>query len=796
MSLITFNKIKLFKRAEIQPRRTQVEPPPGETKPPPLVQAFKSPVTFLVITVVVTSLLLSYIPSKSLEILSVGEIAPSDIVAPFDLSLEDTEATEKRREMAAEAVLPVYTYEPNVFANTEEKVRRLFSTGRDGLGSAAGPPNTESLRRTFLESLALEIDSSSIQSLVRLKFASEFEETLVSLLAKVFRDGIILSRSLLIHGEEEKGLTLLNSRSGERNIKVTEIRDITESKARFAEEVGKLDIPQRNKSLLLALSEVFVTPNITYNKIETETRIRSARGAVPVLTSTIKKGRMIIRKGDEVDAESVDLIGLFNQRLENRTSWLPGFMGSFLVYLLLFTTLWCYLKSLLESDRVQIHFRMMGTFLVISLALYKFSLFLANTIGGSTSVPSLSQSQVYFHAFPFQAGTLIFAFLTSDQMTLVFAIINSVTVGYLLGGDFNLMIFCFLGGLAAIYGVRYFQKTTRLSILKAGVFLISPVNVLVLLTFHLIESRGGLGIVSTEMIMALLGGALSAAAAFVFLPLVESAFGFITPSKLLELSNSDLPIFRKMSIEAPGSYHHSLIVATVAEKAAEEIGLDAQLVKAGALYHDIGKTKRPEYFLENRSRDSDLHKDLKPSMSTLVIVNHVKEGIEIAKKLKLPRILREMIEQHHGNSLVRYFFNKAKLTYDPEQQKVGEESYRYPGPPPRTKEAALVMLADSVEAASRSLKNPTRDNLRRVITDIFNNYLQDGQLDDCNISLRELRSIASSFLGVIYAIYHPRIDYPGFEFEKQREKKPAKAGNNDDRNHQPPEKAPDQGEDV
>jgi len=206
------------------------------------------------------------------------------------------------------------------------------------------------------------------------------------------------------------------------------------------------------------------------------------------------------------------------------------------------------------------------------------------------------------------------------------------------------------------------------------------------------------------------------------------------------------------------------------------------LVKAGALYHDIGKIKMPEYFIENATANPDLHKDLTPSMSTLVIINHVKEGVELAKKLKLPLKIREIIEQHHGNSLVMYFYQKAKEKYDPEQQKIGEESYRYPGPTPRSKEAALVMLADSVEAASRSLKSPTRENLKRVITEIFNNYLQDGQLDNCEFSLKEMRAIANSFLSNLYSIYHPRVQYPGFDFEMKKERKNNRPQKNNDRN--------------
>jgi hypothetical protein len=367
--------------------------------------------------------------------------------------------------------------------------------------------------------------------------------------------------------------------------------------------------------------------------------------------------------------------------------------------------------------------------------------------------------------------------------------------GYVLGPNYYPLIFSLIGGIAAIYGVKVYQRHRRTSTLRAGLFFVAPINIIVIITIHLIKEKlGGLGQLSIEVLMGLLGGALSAALAFILLPIFETVFRFVTSTKLLELANSDLPVFRQMAIEAPGSYHHSLIVATLAEKAAEEIKADAMLVKAGALYHDVGKVKMPEYFIENRSGNFDLHKDLTPSLSTLVITNHVKEGLEIARKLKLPAQLRDIIEQHHGNSLVRYFYQKAKEKCDPEMNKIGEEAYRYPGPRPRSREAGLVMLADSVEAASRSLKSPAKDSLKRLITEIFNSYLQDGQLDDCDFSLRDLRSAAASFFSILYAVYHPRVEYPGFDFEMKREKKAANARKNNDRNHQQAAHAPAQPE--
>ena len=419
----------------------------------------------------------------------------------------------------------------------------------------------------------------------------------------------------------------------------------------------------------------------------------------------------------------------------------------------------------------------------MNLLFYKLSIFLSDTFSQSSNFFLLKYNEAYRYAIPFQFGTLLFAFLTRLHIALIFAIINSLLIGYLFNSNFYLMFFSLIGGIAAIYGIKYYGKQKITNTFRAGLFLVAPINIFIIISFHLIRERlGSIDFFASELLMGLLGGALSAALAFLFLPIFENLFGFLTPTKLLELTNSELPIFRKMAMEAPGSYHHSLIVATLAEKAAEEIKLDPMLVKAGALYHDLGKIKRPEYFMENRAKNIDMHKTLKPSMSTLVIINHVKEGLEMAKKLKLPKKLRDMIAQHHGDSLVRYFFEKAKEEYDPEMQKIGEESYRYAGPKPTSKEAGLILLADSIEAASRSLKSPTKTNLKRVISDLFNNYVQDGQLDESDFSFKELRVIADSFLSILYSIYHHRSEYPGFDFEKKDTNKSKKEKSPNDRN--------------
>ncbi len=786
MNFVSFRRIKLFKGQLARSKPSSTPPARRKQERAFWEKLAGNPFLHLIFFVLVLAYFLSYAPSKFLPRLEVGAIAPTDIVSPIDLTIEDTETTAKRRAEAEAAVLPVYSFDENSLLNTEERIRQFFELGRERLRKPATAKDVSEFAKELAEKFGFDLGSREVEMLVRSNFSAELEETLISLIGKISSSGIILSKNLFIRQEPERGFILLRGPGNEKLTRVEEILEVKESQEKFAAEVDKLELPARHKSLLRSMANAFITPNITYNKVETEARKELARSRVETVFYRIKKGKVIIRKGDEVTAETLKWINIINQSLEARRAWVRNFAGTVLLLALLFVTLWYYLKSLLRFPLARKIFLMMGLALVLSLLIYKLSLFLATVFSQQSRWAFLSDVELYKFAFPYAFGVLLFAFLTTNPTSLIFSILNSLLVGYFFQGNFPLMLFSFIGGLAAIYGIKFYGKQKRTSTLRAGVFIVAPVNVFLILTLELVgETTRGLNLVATGAAMGIIGGALGAALAFLLLPLFESIFGFVTQTKLLELSNSDLPIFRQMAITAPGSYHHSLIVATLAEKAAEEIRLDSMLVKAGALYHDIGKMKRPEYFIENMTRNPDAHKDLTPSMSALVIVNHVKEGVEMARKLRLPRQIREVIEQHHGNSLVRYFYQKAKEKYDPEMQRVGEESYRYPGPRPQSKEAALIMLADSVEAASRSLKVPSRENLKRVITEIFETYLQDGQLDDCDFSLRELRAVAASFHSTLYTIFHPRLEYPGFDFEKKA-KKPVPSKKADDRSAKPP----------
>ena len=241
-------------------------------------------------------------------------------------------------------------------------------------------------------------------------------------------------------------------------------------------------------------------------------------------------------------------------------------------------------------------------------------------------------------------------------------------------------------------------------------------------------------------------------------PLVEIAFDYTTDIKLLELANLDRPILRRLMIEAPGTYNHSVIVGSMVEAAASSIGANPLLAKVCGYYHDIGKIKKPLYFIENQKNGKNRHDKLAPSMSSLILMSHIKEGVEIAKENKLGQAIIDTIRQHHGTSLISYFYEKAKKMKGADA--VNIDNFLYPGPKPQTREAALVMLADVVEAASRVLDNPTPSRIQGLVQDLINKIFSDGQLENCELTLKDLHSIAKSFNKILTGIYHHRIEYP------------------------------------
>lgn len=364
----------------------------------------------------------------------------------------------------------------------------------------------------------------------------------------------------------------------------------------------------------------------------------------------------------------------------------------------------------------------------------------------------------HFYNIPVAAIAMLTVLLFNDlQLAFVMAILTSVIATFILGGDFGMMLIFFLGSMAGAFTVK--DARTRGQLITAGLF-IGVVHIIALILLYPdLELFISNQFLKHKFYPLAFNGFLSCLVVSATLKIFEYVFGMLTNFSLLELSDFNQPLLKRMIMEAPGTYHHSLVVANLAEAASDAIGANALLTRVGAYYHDIGKMAKAEYFTENQMIGANKHDEMEPSMSRLVVLNHVKEGIELAKKYKLNPMIIDFIPQHHGTGLMYFFYQKA-LEEAKEGEVVSEADYRYPGPKPQTKETAITLMADSVEGATRSLDEPTPTNIEETVKKIVNNKFIDGQLDECNLTLQEINKISSTFTRILCAMYHNRVKYP------------------------------------
>jgi len=380
--------------------------------------------------------------------------------------------------------------------------------------------------------------------------------------------------------------------------------------------------------------------------------------------------------------------------------------------------------------------------------------------------------QLYSHLahyyLPIASIAMLTMLLFNDvQISFIMAFMSAALAGIVFGFSLNEMLVFFLGGLAGAYKVR--DARTRGVLIEAGIF-VAIIQVISALLINPVVNRD----ISMYILKPLaINGLICAVVVIASTKIFEMIFGEITNFTLLELSDSSHPLMKRMVVEAPGSYHHSLIVSNLAESAADAIDAHSLLVRVGAYYHDIGKMVNPQYFTENQMITGNKHDELEPSMSRLVIFNHVKEGIDLAHKYHLNHRIIDFIPEHHGTSLMHYFYQKALAEGHPEG--LEEKDYRYPGPKPQSKETAIVLLADSVEGATRAMDEHTPQRIEDVVRKVINNKFIDGQLDECNLTLREIDTIAATFVRVLSAMYHGRIKYP----EKSNGNNPKKSSKED-----------------
>jgi hypothetical protein len=383
---------------------------------------------------------------------------------------------------------------------------------------------------------------------------------------------------------------------------------------------------------------------------------------------------------------------------------------------------------------------------------------LADSIASRSTHAPTNDASLWAYAVPFAAAALIVTMLVDSQLALITAVLTAVFAGLLAPNGMLTAVFALVSSSAAIYGIGRYAE--RQSVTKAGL-VVGLLNVFLAVAAMLVAQKPlTLNAILLAAACGVGGGLLTAIFTAGLLPVNESIFGILTDVKLLELSNADLPVLSQLALRAPGTNQHSHAVGRLAEDACRAIGANQLLVRIGALYHDIGKLAAPHMFVENQTGENP-HDRLKPTQSARIITSHVTYGLKLAKEIGLPRRIADFIPEHHGTRTLHFFLRKAQA-HAAEGEEVTESEFRYPGPKPQSKEAAVMMLADSCEAAARSLSRPDPESIRTIVSKIIDAIVSDGQLDECDLSLRELTKVRESITTALTAIHHARIDYPGF----------------------------------
>ena len=453
-------------------------------------------------------------------------------------------------------------------------------------------------------------------------------------------------------------------------------------------------------------------------------------------------------------------------------------LGVFLLLAFLLGALYAYVRALQPKEvRRPRSLVLLGTILLVVLLLTRYGLVIITSLHQSFPHIPLSALRA---ALPVPLGGVLLTVLFNVRLAFAGSLVLTILTGIMLVAPIEYFLFTFVGSLVGIFSLA--GRQDRTAFFRAGSVL-GLANAYTVLAFALVE--GDASRLLADMVGGLVNGAMVAVLATGLLPLLEHSFGRTTDFTLLELSNLNEPMLRHLVLMAPGTYHHSIMVGTLTEAAAEAVGANTLLCRVGAYYHDIGKTRHPAYFIENQSDALNRHDKLAPSLSRAILMAHVKEGVEMARAYGLPEVLVDLIPQHHGTRLVSYFYQRARERADPDLQAVKEEDYRYPGPKPQTREAAILMLADAVEAAARALSDPTPARIQGAVQKIINGIFVDGQLDECDLTLRDLHLIANGFVRILTGIFHHRVDYPGAQLQNLGRKrnengdqpaKPAKEG--------------------
>ncbi|GAB4308466.1 MAG: HDIG domain-containing protein [Myxococcota bacterium] len=730
----------------------------------------------------------------------IGKPAPRNIKAARSYKIPDMVTTEQKREEAVKGIKSVYDFDTvinqvivNRIRNSYHLIRTVFDKFPDLMDkeSAETPSgkgtegtafkkveeewrirrereeelarNIEEKRGEFIKTLQIPPSEDEWKALVEARFSLDVENALIDIMNQIL-SGLIISDRKLLEPEKGKGITIVrrdengNFEDEETISSVELIKDLAESQ-RYIHTVAYEQLPasfsQKLRKTLISIASRLIQPNLTFNYSETERRKEEARKEVKTVFISIEKGEMIVREGERLKEKDI-LILQEMSRLSREEDPFLSLIGLFLFsFFFIGLVTWFAHKNIRKFTRELKDLLFMSVILVGIIALCKAWVYAAEAIHEFYSETPI---EMWYYVAPVMAGAMIVRFVLNSETAIVFSIIISVIFGIMMENQLAMTLFAFGGSIGGSAAVGQAQQ--RMTIIKAGIAA-AVINVLTALVLKMTltnEIHGHLLLISLGAFTA---GILSAMLVSFFSMAVEDIFGYITNIKLLELANLNHPVLRELMMNAPGTYHHSIVVGSLAEGGAYAVGANPLLARVMAYYHDIGKTKASEFFAENQKGGNNPHKGKSPSLSASIIKGHVEEGLRLAKKYKLGKPIIDAITQHHGTSLISYFYNLAleEAKENPKDSNVDESLFRHKGPKPQTREAALIMIADGCEAAAKTLTNPDEARIRGVVQKKINALFTDGQFDECNITLKDLHLIANAYTKVLAAYYHSRPVY-------------------------------------
>lgn len=691
-------------------------------------------VVFVVLGIILFTSLYGNVKPEKLDV-SLLTVAEKTIRSPA--TVEDKISTEKKRKDALDQVKDVYTLKKEYSSNQVALITSIF----DSASEVNDEIEDETKKQNAIDEDPIEFIKPTVEEKVTMLKAKLTDRVIKDLSDRVFTALVQASNDELSIAKDLT-VTAINNVMNKR----ISADDVENAKKGLEEELKFTTLNGDLKNSAIELGRYAVIQNEFYDPEATEELRKQAGESVEPVK--ILQGQIIIEEGKLIRQEEyrqLELVGL----LDNKQSYKP-FIGLIILLTIILTAVYFYFYQMKEQpEKRQTNFLLFGIIFLLTFFILKI----------------ISMLQIFNYSgigylFPAAMGGLLLKILIDEKLailsSIIFSIFGSILFNEGVSGtlNFSMGIYILFSALAGVLFLS--NQNQRSKILQAGSFT-AAVNLFTIWALMFLPNGQFSGLEYGYYILtAIFSGISSAVLTMGLLPLLETSFGILSTMKLIELSNPNHPLLRKILMEAPGTYHHSVMVANLADAACEAIGANGLLARVGCYYHDIGKTKRPNFFIENQMHHDNPHDRLQPDKSANIIISHVTDGSAILKKYNMPKEIIRIAEQHHGTTLLKYFFHKASQG----GEDVNEEDYRYPGPKAQTKESAIVGIADSVEAAVRSLNQPTPETIESLVKKIVADRLQDGQLNECDLTLKELETVSHSFCETLKGIFHSRIEYP------------------------------------